>query len=270
MFVEKADKIELLAHLLNDHANHKTLVFVEMKHVANKIAKKLEAKGIKASAIHGNKSQSARQKAIQDFTNGDIDVLVATDIASRGIDIDGITHVINFELSNIAESYVHRIGRTARAGSEGIAISLVTGDEKSYLANVEKVTKQSIPVNSDHPYHSDEAQNAMVMKVGKAKKKLENQRRTEAKTGKRRSFKKKPDDASSSKGNKKFRSKNKSRSKKKTSASGDLKDKKSDSRHDKKKTKRSSKNNPKRDESQAPKKPKAKRSFFGFGPKIKD
>lgn len=189
MYVEKSDKVNLLTHLLKSKKNHKTLVFVEMKHVANKVTKKLEASGIKASAIHGNKTQNARQKAIQDFTNGDVDVLVATDIASRGIDIDGITHVINYELSNIAESYVHRIGRTARAGAEGVAISLVTGDEKSYLANVEKVTKQSIPVDKDQPFHSDQAQGAAVTKVGKAKKKLENQRRSARRTGSRKSSK---------------------------------------------------------------------------------
>ena len=190
MYVEKTDKIDLLTHLLKSFKDHKTLVFVEMKHVANKVTKKLEAKGIKAAAIHGNKTQNARQKAIQDFTHGDVDVLVATDIASRGIDIDGITHVINYELSNIAESYVHRIGRTARAGAEGVAISLVTGDEKSYLVNVEKVTKQVIPVVKDHPLHSDQAQEAIVTKVGKAKKKIENQRRSDRRTEFKKSSKK--------------------------------------------------------------------------------
>lgn len=180
MYVEKKDKINLLIHLLKKHKKHKTLVFVEMKHVANRVTEKLEANGILAAAIHGNKTQNARQKAIQDFTNDKIKVLVATDIASRGIDIDGITHVINFELSNIAESYVHRIGRTARAGAEGIAISLVTADEKSYLANVEKTTDQKIKVDRDQPYHSDIAETAEVVKVGRAKKKIETQRKAEA------------------------------------------------------------------------------------------
>ena len=179
MFVEKKDKVDLLIHLLKDKTDQKTLVFVEMKHVANRVTEKLEKNGISAAAIHGNKTQSARQRAIQDFTNDKVKVMVATDIASRGIDIDGITHVINYELSNIAESYVHRIGRTARAGAEGKAISLVTGDEKSYLVNVEKTTDQKIRVDKDQPFHSQEAQDAAVMKVGKAKKKLEAQRKKE-------------------------------------------------------------------------------------------
>jgi ATP-dependent RNA helicase RhlE len=176
MFVDKKDKINLLIHLLKNFKKGKTLVFVEMKHVANRVTEKLLANGISAAAIHGNKSQGARQKAIQDFTSGELKVLVATDIASRGIDIDGITHVINYELSNIAESYVHRVGRTARAGADGIAISLVTGDEKSYLANVEKVTQQEININTNQPYHSDTAMSATIVKVGKAKKKIESHR----------------------------------------------------------------------------------------------
>ena len=181
MYVDKPDKISLLVYLLNSYSAHKTLVFVEMKHVANKIAKKLAANGIKTSAIHGNKTQNARQKAIKDFSSGEVDVLVATDIASRGIDIDGITHVINYELSNIAENYVHRIGRTARAGAKGLALSLVTADEKSYLVNIEKTTKQSIPIIKDQPYHSNDAQNATVTKVGKAKKKIESKRKSRSK-----------------------------------------------------------------------------------------
>jgi len=179
MFVDKKDKINLLIHLLKNKKDQKTLVFVEMKHVANRVTEKLEASGIHAVAIHGNKTQGARQRAIQDFTNDKVRVMVATDIASRGIDIDGITHVINFELSNIAESYVHRIGRTARAGADGEAISLVTADEKSYLANVEKVTQQTIPVDKEQPYHSQVAADSQVVKVGKAKKKIENQRKSQ-------------------------------------------------------------------------------------------
>lgn len=179
LYVDKKDKVNLLVDLLKDKNKKKTLVFVEMKYVANRVCDKLETNGISAAAIHGNKSQNARQKAIQDFTKGDVRVLVATDIASRGIDIDGITHVINYELSNIAESYVHRIGRTARAGADGEAITLVTAEEKSYLVNIEKTTKQTIPVVTDHPYHSEEAHNAVISKVGKAKKKIEDQRKKE-------------------------------------------------------------------------------------------
>ncbi|MBT4760274.1 MAG: DEAD/DEAH box helicase [Bdellovibrionaceae bacterium] len=183
MFVEKKDKLNLLVHLLKDNKKQKTLVFVEMKHVANKVSEKLVKNGIGSSAIHGNKTQGARQKAIKDFSQGNTNVLVATDIASRGIDIDGITHVINYELSNIAESYVHRIGRTARAGASGKAISLVTGDEKSYLANVERVIKQKISVDKDQPYHSDVAENAKTTKVGAAKKKIEGDRRGPSRRG---------------------------------------------------------------------------------------
>jgi len=211
MYVDKPNKIPLLIHLLESFKNHKTLVFVEMKHVANKVAKKLETAGISSSAIHGNKSQNARQKAIQDFANGDVDVLVATDIASRGIDIDGITHVINYELSNIAESYVHRIGRTARAGAKGSAISLVTDDEKSYLVNVERTTKQTIDVDEDHPFHSKKAQDAIVTKVGKAKKKIESQRKSEGRRPSGKKSSKKP-------GAKKFSGKKKPHSKSKDSS----------------------------------------------------
>lgn len=176
MFVEKKDKMDLLVHLLKNKRQQKTLVFVEMKHVADRVAEKLLKNGISSTAIHGNKSQGARQRAIQDFTHDRVNVLVATDIASRGIDIDGITHVINYELSNIAESYVHRIGRTARAGADGDAISLVTGEERSYLANVERTTKHKIEVVTNQPYHSESAARASVISVGKAKAQIEGQR----------------------------------------------------------------------------------------------
>jgi ATP-dependent RNA helicase RhlE len=128
MYVDRKDKMSLLLHLLQDNNLYKVLVFVEMKHGANRVVDKLVKNGVTAAAIHGNKSQGARQRAIEDFTQDRIRVLVATDIASRGIDIDGITHVINLELPNVPENYVHRIGRTARAGTEGEAISLVTAE----------------------------------------------------------------------------------------------------------------------------------------------
>ena len=176
MFVEKKEKMNLLIHTLKNKNLYKVLVFVEMKHFANKVVDKLMANGITAAAIHGNKSQSARQRALEDFSRDRIRVLVATDIASRGIDIDGITHVINFELPNVAENYVHRIGRTARAGADGDAISFCTADERSYLANIEKTTQQKIEVDSDQPYHSEDAANARIVGVGKAKAKIESQR----------------------------------------------------------------------------------------------
>ncbi|MGZ3695344.1 MAG: DEAD/DEAH box helicase, partial [Bdellovibrionota bacterium] len=183
MYVTKAQKLDLLVHLLKQEQFSRTLVFVEMKHIANKVTEKLLSSGIKAMAIHGNKSQNHRQAAIQQFSDGQIKVLVATDIASRGIDIDGITHVINYELSNLAESYVHRIGRTARAGATGVAISLVTGDEKSYLASIERTTNQTIAVNVNQPYHSDISAKASVMSVGKAKAMIEGQRNTRSSGG---------------------------------------------------------------------------------------
>lgn len=176
MFVEKKEKFNLLLNLLNDNNLYKVLVFVEMKHEASRVAEKLEASGISASAIHGNKSQGARQRAIEDFAKDKIRVLVATDIASRGIDIDGITHVINYQLPNVPENYVHRIGRTARAGCEGDAISFCTAEEKSYLFAIEKATRQKIEVITDQPYHSAHAMNSMVMSLGKAKAKIESQR----------------------------------------------------------------------------------------------
>jgi ATP-dependent RNA helicase RhlE len=169
MYVDRKDKMSLLLRLLQDNNLYKVLVFVEMKHGANKVVDKLEKNGITAAAIHGNKSQGARQRAIEDFSQDRIRVLVATDIASRGIDIDGITHVINFELPNVPENYVHRIGRTARAGTEGEAISLCTAEEKSYLFAIEKTTRQTIPVILDHPYHSDAAAKAAVTSVSRVR-----------------------------------------------------------------------------------------------------
>ncbi len=189
MFVDKPKKVQLLVHLLKDKKFKRTLVFVEMKHVANRVSENLTKNGISSMAIHGNKSQSARQKALQDFKDGKVRVLVATDIASRGIDVDGITHVINYELSNIIESYVHRVGRTARAGKDGMAVSLVTADEKSYLAEIEKVTKQKIAIDADQPFHSDLAQNAKVVGVGRAKATIEAERKSGQTHRPRRGFK---------------------------------------------------------------------------------
>jgi ATP-dependent RNA helicase RhlE len=175
MFVEKKEKINLLVHLLKNNDLYKVLVFVEMKHGADRVVDKLIKNGISAAAIHGNKSQGARQRALADFSTDKIRVLVATDIASRGIDIDGITHVINYELSNLPENYVHRIGRTARAGSDGDAISFCTAEEKSYLHAIEKETRQQIEVIDDQPYHSEAAAHARIVSVGKAKAQIESQ-----------------------------------------------------------------------------------------------
>lgn len=173
LFVEKKDKPSLLLHLLQDNNLFKVLVFVQMKHAADKVVDKLQKNGVTAAAIHGNKSQNNRQRAIEDFENNKIRVLVATDIASRGIDIDGITHVINYELPHLPETYVHRIGRTARAGAEGQAISFCTAEEKSYLFAIEKTTRTEVNVIQDHPFHSHQAATARIVSVGRAKASIE-------------------------------------------------------------------------------------------------
>ena len=173
LYVEKSKKKDLLRYLLKDEAFKRVIVFTRTKRGANVVKEVLENSGISSEAIHGNKSQNARQKALDNFRAGRTQVLVATDIASRGIDIDEITHVINFEIPNISESYVHRIGRTARAGAQGIAISLCDNEERAFIKDIEKVIGQSIPVNRDHPYHSDQVEQSKPMSPGKAKAVIE-------------------------------------------------------------------------------------------------
>ena len=151
-YVHKGDKNALLVHLLKGNDIREALVFTRTKHGANKVAKKLMQSGITAEAIHGNKSQTARQNALKNFKNGKTRVLVATDIAARGIDIDGLSHVINFDLPNIPETYVHRIGRTGRAGAEGRAISFCDQEEKAYLRDIVKLIKRDVPVVNEHPF----------------------------------------------------------------------------------------------------------------------
>jgi len=143
-FVEAKRKREVLAEFLGDPAFSRTLVFTRTKRGADRVAKYLTAGGIEASAIHGDKSQSQRERALEAFKGGRAPVLVATDIAARGIDVDKVSHVINFELPEVPEAYVHRIGRTARAGEEGVALSLVDGSERGLLKDIEKATRQSI------------------------------------------------------------------------------------------------------------------------------
>ena len=143
--VGRERKKELLAHLIRQGNWHQVLVFTRMKHGANRLAEFLNKEEISAMAIHGNKSQGARTKALADFKSGDLQVLVATDIAARGIDIDQLPHVVNFELPNVPEDYVHRIGRTGRAGAQGEAVSLVCVDEDGFLRDIEKLIKRSIP-----------------------------------------------------------------------------------------------------------------------------
>ncbi|MBU3204686.1 DEAD/DEAH box helicase [Clostridium algidicarnis] len=151
-FVSKKNKRSLLIHLLEDKSIVSALVFSRTKHGANKITEDLVKAGINAQAIHGNKSQSARQLALSNFKEGKTRVLVATDIAARGIDIDHLSHVINFDLTNVPETHVHRIGRTGRAGLNGIAISFCDEEEFAYLKDIEHLIEKSIPVVKDHPY----------------------------------------------------------------------------------------------------------------------
>ncbi len=143
--VDRERKRELLAHLIKQHRWFQVLVFTRTKHGANKLSEQLGKEGIAALAIHGNKSQGARTRALAEFKDGSLQVLVATDIAARGLDIIDLPHVVNFELPNVPEDYVHRIGRTGRAGAEGEAISLVCVDEQKFLADIEKLTRRQIP-----------------------------------------------------------------------------------------------------------------------------
>ncbi|MEY4927614.1 MAG: hypothetical protein RI894_2050 [Bacteroidota bacterium] len=151
-FVEKNAKRPLLAHILQNKDIISALVFTRTKHGANKVVKDLQAIGIGAEAIHGNKSQNARQKALSNFKAGEIRVLVATDIAARGIDIDQLSHVINYELPNISETYVHRIGRTGRAGASGVSISFCDEEEIPFLRDIQKLIGKQIPVVANHPH----------------------------------------------------------------------------------------------------------------------
>jgi ATP-dependent RNA helicase RhlE len=151
-FVSKKAKIKLLIHLLQNKLVESALVFSRTKHGANKIVKFLDRAGINAAAIHGNKSQGARQRALGSFKSGHTNVLVATDIAARGIDVEELSHVINYDLPNIPETYVHRIGRTGRAGASGIALSFCDVEEKPYLSDIQKLISQRIPVIAEHPF----------------------------------------------------------------------------------------------------------------------
>jgi ATP-dependent RNA helicase RhlE len=151
-FVAQAAKTDLLVELLDKHRDELALVFGRTKHGCEKLYKTLEAKGFAAASIHGNKSQGQRERAIEAFKAGKVRVLVATDVAARGIDIPGVRHVYNYDLPNVAENYVHRIGRTARAGAEGSAIALVAPDEMIELQDIEKAMKEAIPVASGRPW----------------------------------------------------------------------------------------------------------------------
>ena len=157
MFVDRPNKKHLLVSLLQDPSLYSVVVFSRTKHGADRLARILNKNNLSASAIHGNKSQGARQRALAGFKSGDVRILVATDIASRGIDVDGVSHVINHDLPNLPESYVHRIGRTGRAGHDGIAISFCDESETAYLTDIEKLIGQSLIRDSEHEWHHEEA-----------------------------------------------------------------------------------------------------------------
>jgi ATP-dependent RNA helicase RhlE len=164
--VDRNRKRELLSHMIGAGNWRQVLVFTRTKHLANRLSKQLEQDGLSAAAIHGNKSQGARTRALADFKKGDIRVLVATDIAARGLDIEELPHVVNFELPNVPEDYVHRIGRTGRAGLEGEAVSLVCVDEKKLLADIEKLLRSSIEKVIIPGYEPDESIKAVPIKNG--------------------------------------------------------------------------------------------------------
>jgi ATP-dependent RNA helicase RhlE len=151
-FVSKPNKPKLLVHLLQEKLNESVLVFSRTKHGANKIVKKLAQADIRSAAIHGNKSQAARQKALGAFKDGKLKVLVATDIAARGIDVEELSLVVNYDLPNVSETYVHRIGRTGRASASGIALSFCDLEERAYLRDIEKLIKQQVPRMPEHPF----------------------------------------------------------------------------------------------------------------------
>lgn len=156
-YVEKPGKPGLLIHLLKNSDIPEALVFTRTKHGADKLVRVLNKSGISAQAIHGNKSQNARQRALGDFKNREIQVLVATDIAARGIDVEELSHVINYDIPNVPETYVHRIGRTGRAGASGMAISFCDQEERTYVKDIQKLTDQTIPVVMEHPFESSQS-----------------------------------------------------------------------------------------------------------------
>jgi len=155
LYVKQKEKGRLLQHLLNDEAVGQTLVFTRTRRGADKIAEQLERDGMKVDAIHGDKSQAARTRVLKGFKSGRTQVLVATDVAARGIDVDGVTHVINYDMPLETENYVHRIGRTGRAGATGEAVSLCDPSERGILRAIEKLVKRSLAVDKDHPFHCD-------------------------------------------------------------------------------------------------------------------
>jgi len=179
-FVSKPNKNKLLVHLLGERPNSSVLVFSRTKHGADKIVRVLAKAQIKAAAIHGNKSQGARQRALGNFKKGDLNVLIATDIAARGIDVEELSLVINFDLPNIPETYVHRIGRTGRAKYSGIAMSFCNIEEKAYLKDIQKLINQEIPVIREHPFVDDEIEETPIPKTPSKNKQKKSQHRSKS------------------------------------------------------------------------------------------
>ncbi|NDU98072.1 DEAD/DEAH box helicase [Spirosoma terrae] len=200
-FVDKDNKRKLLVHILNDEQIESALVFARTKHGADKVAKDLMKAGIQAEAIHGNKSQNARQRALSNFKSRQTRVLVATDIAARGIDVDELSHVINYELPNVPETYVHRIGRTGRAGNNGIALSFCDAEETAFLKDIHKLIGKQVPVINDHPYVLNVSANAVTFPTSQQGQGRKNGNRN-SQNGQRRS--------TSSSGNQSFRRDNRS------------------------------------------------------------
>ncbi len=180
MFVSKENKNSLLFKLLDNSEIERAIVFTKTKHAAERLAKKLGKQKVRAVAIHGNKSQNARQRSLVKFGKGSVRVLVATDVAARGIDVDDVTHVINYQLSNEAESYVHRIGRTARAGKSGTAITLCESEERGLLTAIEKLLGRKLTVDTDNPYHDDVLANQHRQNHGAGAKRPDRRRRRNA------------------------------------------------------------------------------------------
>jgi ATP-dependent RNA helicase RhlE len=182
-FVSKANKPKLLVHLLEQRPDDSVLVFSRTKHGANKIVKKLDQAGIRSAAIHGNKSQTARQKALGAFKEGKLKVLVATDIAARGIDVDSLSLVVNFDLPNVSETYVHRIGRTGRANASGIALSFCMAEERPYLRDIEKLISQQVPRLGEHPFMDENSEDETVVRRPSQKPRNNNQSRNSRNSG---------------------------------------------------------------------------------------
>ena len=165
-----------MTHLIEENPNASVLVFSRTKHGADKVVKMLAKVHIKSAAIHGNKSQGARQRALAHFKDGELNVLIATDIAARGIDISDLSLVINYDLPNIPETYVHRIGRTGRAKASGIALSFCNLEEKEYLRDIQKLINQQIPVIEEHPFVLDDNEEVpLVQKPTKNQRKKNNE-----------------------------------------------------------------------------------------------